>query len=123
MTTTDPDHTLSRPGLDAAGREPLAIYLLLVAGLALPPLALAGAVRAHRLRARAEPWRRTHFVWQIRTFWLGLFGAGAGALLAASMPPLPLVVALACWVLARCLRGLSALVAGRPIEAPHALGP
>ena len=63
------------------GGPAAAAYLLYLAGFLLVP-ALAGVLLAYSARHRAPAWLQSHYLFLIRTFWIGLAGtAVASALL------------------------------------------
>lgn len=50
----------------------LAVYILYGAGFITGLAFIVGVVIAHLKRDEAPPWLRTHFTFQIRTFWISL---------------------------------------------------
>jgi uncharacterized membrane protein len=96
------------------------IYAAYLASLAIPFAALLGVFVAHQaLKANPTAWLATHYVFQIRTFWIGLVAnllayaasfAGVGLLL------FPLI---AVWVVARSVKGLIRVAHRAPVENPN----
>jgi uncharacterized membrane protein len=80
---------------------------------------LIGLVLAYVARDSAPPWLRTHYVYLIRTFWLGvLYFAAAVALclLLIGFALLPLVFL---WVVVRCAVGMMHLFRNEPMPRPE----
>ncbi len=58
------------------------IYILYLVGFVIGVSALVGIVLAHINRGKVNGWVETHYVWAIRTFWIGLlFGFARGAVI------------------------------------------
>jgi uncharacterized membrane protein len=97
------------------------IYVVYLVALALPPLAILGLVLAYVSRDAAPDWLKSHYEFQIRTFWLTLLYFLGAAILCVVLIGLFLLVAVwALWVL-RCALGLSRLVNREPYPRPDAL--
>jgi uncharacterized membrane protein len=98
------------------------VYAAYLASLAIPFAAILGVFVAHQaLKANPTAWLSTHYVFQIRTFWIGLAAnlvayaltfAGAGLLL------FPLI---AVWVVARSVKGLIRVAHRAPVENPNSI--
>jgi len=84
--------------------------------------AILGVMLAYRCRDEASDWMRSHYVFQIRTFWIGLIAAVLATV--AAMAGLGIlgvfaVVALVVWVTLRCFVGMVRLHRGEPIYNPR----
>ena len=50
----------------------LIVYISYLAAFAFPPIAIAGLVLAYVNRETAPDWLKTHYTFQIHTFWIAL---------------------------------------------------
>lgn len=104
-------------------RTAFAIYFqylsaLMVIGLPLLPFA---CWLAYKRKAEAPDWLRSHYIYQIRTFWISMV-AIAFAVVSAPLPFglfSPTVVAVVVWLTIRCFFGLVRLHRGEPIFNPQ----
>ena len=116
------DHTLA-----------FGVYLLYLAGYFFVIPALIGVIIAHVKADDSEPVLRSHFQFQIRTFWIGLLYNLIGIPLCVVLVALgmeligfPLIVLISIpllfwwlvWSLVRVYRGNVLLDAGKPIANP-----
>lgn len=106
------------------------IYGLYIGSIMAVITAPIGAVIAHLRLGRSAAWLDTHFLFQLRTFWIGVLAMASGLLLwrvsgVIALAPiyawafgyLFFTVAIA-WMMGRCGVGIHRLMANRPIEAP-----
>lgn len=95
------------------------IYASFLASLAILPLAPVGAFYAHQCAKQNPPqWLATHYLYQKRTFWIGLFAnliAWAVSFTGAGLLLFPLI---AIWVVARSVKGLIRVAQHAEIEEP-----
>ncbi len=94
------------------------VYLLYLAGLLLHPLLLIGVIIAYVYRSDAPAWLNSHYRYQIRSFWIGLFYLLAGVLLSIFLVGYLLILWWFLWLAIRCIKGLKALGEKRPLPAP-----
>lgn len=109
------------------------VYMLFLGSVLAVVTAPLGVLIAHLKRRNADDWVASHFSFQIRTFWLGVFGGGvfvaAWQLLGlAGLPPMApwamgYVYFTVCliWMVARCGVGIQRLTSNRPIDNPRSL--
>ncbi len=98
-----------------------AVYLLYLAAFVLAVPALLGVWLAYSRRMDAPEWLTSHYVFQIRTFWIGLAAAFGGVLfvfLPFGLGPL-ILMAVVVWVTLRCFVGMVRLHRGEPIYNPQ----
>jgi uncharacterized membrane protein len=86
------------------------IYIAYLAAFAFPPLSIAGVVLAYVNRDTAPDWLRSHYSFQIYTFWLGLLYWVVSIALCVVLIGIPLLVATMAWYIVRCAMGLSRLM-------------
>jgi uncharacterized membrane protein len=86
------------------------VYLVYLAALAFPPLAIAGLVLAYVNRETAPDWLRTHYEFQIRTFWITLLYWIISIALCILIVGFALLVATIALYIVRCALGLNRLL-------------
>jgi uncharacterized membrane protein len=96
------------------------IYAAYLASLAIPFVALIGVFVAHQaLKANPTAWLATHYVFQIRTFWIGLVANVIAYALSFAGVGLLLFPLIAVWVVARAVKGLIRVAHRAPVENPN----
>lgn len=104
---------------DSARSFTLAVYVLQIAGIAAGITAIAGVIINYIKRddVRGTVYK-SHFNWQIRTFWWALlwFIVGTATIELLGLGILVLIVA-GIWYLYRIVRGMIAWSRNRPVEA------
>lgn len=95
------------------------IYILYLVGFAIGISALVGIVIAYMNRGKSAAWVETHYSWAIRTFWIGLLYGLVSALLMIVGIGFVLMIAVAIWVVVRCVIGLQQVSRGEPIKNPQ----
>ena len=96
------------------------LYASLLLGVSAP-LVVIGAILAHVNRAGAhDTWLESHYVWQIRTFWIALPVALVGSFTAIFFIGWLFLLAAWLWVVYRAIRGWLLLAREEPIEDPKA---
>lgn len=104
----------------------LAVYVLYLLGAPSGGVtSLIGVIMAHIKVNEAETLWRSHFVFQIRTFWWSVLAVILGIVMCVTVILLPfgilLLTVLGFWVIARCVVGLIKTANNEPIPAPHSL--
>ena len=113
---------------------PIVVYVLYLLGWAGGLTAVVGFVMAYSLKSRAPDWARTHYIFLIRTIWIGLIWLLAIGMLIVLGTPLTLVLIgfllwkvaalmfgmLCIWVTVRCVVGLIFAAQGEPYPRPQA---
>lgn len=95
------------------------IYVLYIASFVIGVTAIVGIVIAYLNRGKAGGWVETHYTWAIRTFWIGLLGGFVSLLLMIVGIGFLLALAVAIWVIVRCVVGLQAVSRGEPVRNPE----
>ena len=85
------------------------IYVLYLVGVITGLTTLIGVVMAYIYRDEAPDWLKTHYQFQIRTFWIMLLYAIVCGLLTLALIGALLFVVLAIWWIVRCVKGLKYL--------------
>lgn len=106
----------------ATSKMPLYIYILYLSSILLGITALIGVILAHINRNSGNAMEQSHYVYQIRTFWIGLlFSVIMGALfVTVILAPIAAIMGLALfiWYIVRTIKGLVAFNGGKVIEKP-----
>ncbi|MDH3644854.1 MAG: hypothetical protein OES38_22305 [Gammaproteobacteria bacterium] len=92
------------------------IYVLYLAGFVLGITPLIGVVMAYMAKGSAPEWLVTHYRYQIRTFWIGFLYSVVSALLTVILIGFLGLLAVAVWMIIRCVKGFQAADRGEPIE-------
>ena len=96
----------------------LIVYILYLAGFVTVITAIIGVIIAYIQSDTADPVARSHFQFQIRTFWILLLYVAAGLVLTfVGIGVLILLWALV-WSIVRNIKGILALNENKPIADP-----
>ncbi len=95
------------------------VYFLYIAGMFIPILPLVGLIMAYINRGKAGGWVDTHYTYLIRTFWIGLLYGVIATILLLLLIGFLLLVAVAVWIIVRCIIGLQAAGRGEPVKNPE----
>ena len=85
------------------------IYILYLVGLVVGLTAIVGVIMAYINHDEAPDWLKTHYRFQIRTFWMSLLYGAISMVLCAVLIGFLLFVVLAVWLIVRCVKGLKYL--------------
>lgn len=96
----------------------LIVYVLYLAAFFTGITELIGVVIAYVKIEDTDPVLRSHYQFQIRTFWIGLLYVVVGVPLCMVIIGFPLLVWSAVWFLVRVVKGILALNEGKPIANP-----
>ena len=99
------------------GNVPQLVYLLYLVGFVLHPAALVGLVLAYVNRDAAAPVERSHYDFQISTFWRGLIMIVVGIVTVFVVIGWLILLFWAVWTVVRCIKGLTNLSRGLPMAA------
>lgn len=105
--------------LDPGRNNVQLIYILYLVGFVVGITPLVGIVFAYVNRGKSEPWVETHYTWAIRTFWIAFLGGIVSLVLAIVLVGFLLMIAIAIWMIVRCVVGLQAVNRGDPIKNPQ----
>jgi uncharacterized membrane protein len=94
------------------------VYLLYLAGYFTGISALIGVILAHAKVDDTDPVLRSHYQFQIRTFWVGLLYLVIGFPLCLVLIGFPVLVWWLVWSLVRIIKGIIALNDSKPIANP-----
>lgn len=97
---------------------PKLIYILFLANIIIPFLSLIAVVMAYINKDDAPEWLRTHYQFQIRTFWVGFLYFFIGAILSSIIIGYLVILFAVIWVVIRCVKGMKYLDAGQAHPNP-----
>jgi uncharacterized membrane protein len=117
MNQTDP---AVPPSLQDDKTMPLVVYALYLLGLlSVGATAVVGVVLAYVSKTAAPEWMQSHYVFQIRTFWLWLLFTVIGGVLSVVGIGFVILAAVWVWTAVRCILGLSWLLKGQAYPTPR----
>ncbi|MDN3556449.1 DUF4870 family protein [Halomonas maura] len=96
----------------------MVIYALYLASFVVGFTSLVGVVIAYVYRGKGPAWLDEHYRYQIRTFWIGLLYGTVAGLLTLIVIGFPLLIALAVWLIIRCVKGFKGLQEKRAPDNP-----
>jgi uncharacterized membrane protein len=98
----------------------LIIYVLYLLGfITVWVTPIVGVVLAYVNRDTAPEWLKSHYTFQIRTFWIGLVAMTASCVLMVVLIGFVLAPIVAIWFIVRCAVGLSRLLNNEPYPTPQ----
>ncbi|MGX1308516.1 putative membrane protein [Amorphus suaedae] len=99
----------AEPGIFDPGRANVQlVYGLYLASFVTGITAVIGVILAHMNRGKATGWVESHYVYAIRTFWIGILYGVIAAVLAIVVIGVFIGLAAAVWFIVRCVKGLIA---------------
>jgi uncharacterized membrane protein len=107
----------SQPAVSDTGLA-FIVYLLYFAGYLTGITKIIGVIIAHIQSGSADPVARSHFQFQIRTFWIGLLYLIVGAVLLFVIVGAFVLLWWLVWSIVRNIKGVLALNENRPIANP-----
>ena len=116
MSTPGPDQ--SRPPMMSNNQLALVVYILYFAAYITGITGLIGVIIAHVQVGNADELLRTHYRFQIRTFWIGLLYLVVGTILTFVVIGIAVLFWWFVWSLVRNVKGVLALNENRPIANP-----
>ena len=96
----------------------LAVYVLYCASYIFGITVIIGLIIAYVKVGDADPMLRTHYQFQIRTFWIGLLYFVVGVVLTFVLVGIVILLWWFVWSLVRIIKGLLALNERKPIANP-----
>ncbi|MDX1484795.1 MAG: hypothetical protein R3229_09955 [Alphaproteobacteria bacterium] len=97
----------------AEGKAANLVYILYLVGLIVGITSLVGVVMAYVNRGDAPEWVRSHYRFQIRTFWIGLLYGVIGAVTTLILIGWVIILFVVIWWVIRCAKGMKAVGEGR----------
>jgi uncharacterized membrane protein len=97
----------------------LIVYILYLAGFLTVITAIIGVIIAYIQSDTADPVARSHFQFQIRTFWILLLYVAAGLILTVVGIGVLILLWALVWSIVRNIKGILALNENKPIADPQ----
>lgn len=91
------------------------IYILYLVGLATGLTALIGVIMAYVNRDDAPEWLKSHYRFQIRTFWIGLLYCVIGGILSLVLIGFLVLLFWVIWLILRVVKGFKHLEKREPV--------
>jgi len=85
------------------------IYILYLVGIVIGLTAIAGLIMAYVNRDDAPDWLKSHYQFQIRTFWIGALYLFVGVLFSKFIIGLFIILFWLLWLIVRCAKGMKFL--------------
>jgi uncharacterized membrane protein len=94
------------------------IYILYLVNIVVQFTGLVGVIMAYLNQKDADEMLKTHFRFQIRTFWIGLLYIFIGALLSMVLIGYLVLLFYVVWLIVRCVKGMQALDKNEALPNP-----
>lgn len=85
------------------------VYILYLVGIIFGIIGIVGVVMAYINRSDAPEWLRSHYQFQIRTFWIGALYMLIGVILAFVIIGYLVLLFWVIWLIVRCVKGMKSL--------------
>jgi len=85
------------------------VYILYLVGIIFGITGIVGVVMAYINRSDAPEWLRSHYQFQIRTFWIGALYMLIGVILAFVFIGYLVLLFWMVWLIVRCVKGMKSL--------------
>lgn len=118
MTDVQPDPAVP-PALQDDKTMPIIVYACYIAGWVTGISPVIGVILAYVSKAAAPEWLQSHYVFQIRTFWLSLLFGLIGVLTLIIGIGALILIAVGVWVTVRSVVGLQWVLKGQAYPTPR----
>ena len=98
-----PATSAALPGSEGTARI---VYILYLVALAIGITGIVGVVMAYINHDDAPDWLKSHYRFQIRTFWIGALYIVIGSILSVVIVGLLVLLSWVIWLIIRCVKGL-----------------
>jgi len=119
MTYPTPAPTPSAGPLSDERQMALIVYIAYLAAYAFPILGIVGLILAYVSRETAPDWLKSHYDFQIRTFWIGMLYWVVSIVLCIVVIGVFAILATVIWGIVRCALGLNRLLLRQPYPNPE----
>jgi uncharacterized membrane protein len=85
------------------------VYILYLASIVFGITGLIGLIMAYINKGDAPEWLKTHYRYQIRTFWIGFLYFFIGAITSLILIGYIILLFTVIWLIVRCIKGMKAL--------------
>ena len=87
----------------------LIVYILYLVGIVFAITGIVGVIMAYINRSDAPDWLKSHYQFQIRTFWIGGLYIVLGAILTVVLIGYLVLLFWVVWLIVRCVKGMKSL--------------
>lgn len=94
------------------------VYIFYLVGVVLLIPEIIGVIMAYANKGEAPDWLKSHYQFQIRTFWMGTLYLLIGALLSMVFVGYFIIMFWAIWLIIRCVKGMGVLRHKKPHPNP-----
>ena len=94
------------------------VYIFYLGAFVFAPLGIAGLVLAYINRDTAPDWLKSHYTFQIYTFWISVLFWAVSILLCFVLIGFFLILAVIAWQVIRCALGINRLIQREPYPNP-----
>ena len=102
----------------AEGETANIVYILYLVSLLVGITSIVGLIMAYVNKTDAPEWVRTHYRFQIRTFWIALLYVLIGVITIIIVIGVFWLMFVLVWYIVRCVKGMQAISRGQPYERP-----
>lgn len=95
-----------------------AIYFMYLGSIIIPTLPILGIIFAYIFENDARDFLKSHYQFQIRSFWISILYFGFSAILIPFMIGIPLMALCVIWWMIRNIKGLKSLLRDEPVSNP-----
>ncbi|NBC49883.1 MAG: hypothetical protein GVY22_18310 [Gammaproteobacteria bacterium] len=92
------------------------VYILYLVSIVVGVTSLIGVIMAYVYQPNSPDWLRSHYRFQIRTFWIGLLYVLVGMLLSTVFIGFLILLFWVVWLIVRCVKGLQQLERSAPVS-------
>ncbi len=85
------------------------VYILYLVGIMVGVTGIIGVVMAYVNKSDAPDWLKSHYQFQIRTFWIGALYLVLGSLLSVVIVGWLVLLFWLVWLVVRCVKGMKSL--------------
>lgn len=94
------------------------VYILYLVGLVFGITGIIGVIMAYINKDESPDWLKTHYQFQIRTFWIGLLLMFLGTILSIMLIGWFIFLFWVVWLVIRCIKGMKNLDLEKPVDNP-----
>jgi len=92
------------------------IYILYLVGIVVGLTTIIGVIIAYVKKGDAPEWVRSHYRFQIRTFWIGFLYSFVGMLTSVIIVGWFILLFVLVWLVMRCIKGMGWAEKGEPVR-------
>jgi len=94
------------------------VYILYLASIVFGVTGIIGVIMAYVNKGDSPDWVKSHYQFQIRTFWISILFAIIGMITMPIMIGMLVFLGLLVWYIMRCVKGMKYLAQEEPVPDP-----